>query len=261
MIKNNFVRIFCKLIIFCLFIILCVSGLIYASTSITTHDIKDYLDSAYTSVSDLATEWVFAAFSAAFSALLLFAIKKGIGPLLRVREWISKGENQIFMLSELKSPNIVTVLFHKKLRKENLSAAPTITHINVKTAHFFGINPEQANELKDENADDLMNRLEKFMDREDYIKFVGDQKRVQVEINRCVKNGDQCNVKATIPMIFNDSHPDLNYRNKSFFPVIAHEMTQKKFEYDYIYAIVLYVDVTGLKTKARVDIINDKLDS
>lgn len=244
--KDYLSKIFCLLIIF------------YSQQSVAVDcDIEEFIKAcdvkAFIKSITVNSEYLITAITAitALFGVLLTIIRIGIGPLAHLRSWISSGENPILRLSELKSPNIVTVLFHKKLRKENLSAVPVITHINAQTANFFGIDSERANELEDEDADSLINRLEKFMEPDDYINFVGDQKRVQVEINRCIKYREQCNVKATAPMIFNNSHPDLNYRNKAFFPVIAHEMTQEKFKYDHIYAIVLYIDVTDLKTKVR----------
>ena len=86
--------------------------------------------------------------------------------------------------------------------------------------------------------------LREYMNKDDYDKFVDDQRRVQDMLKR-----DQY-VRANVPMRINETHPYPEFRNKEYFPVVAlsSERTQRKSHGQYL--TVLYLDLTALPATA-----------
>lgn len=88
-----------------------------------------------------------------------------------------------------------------------------LEEVSLHAARFFG---SMASEnIMSVSRQDLLVKLRAYMDEDDYLEFLKDQKRLFSDLDQGYP------LKARVPVIFNNEHPHLEYRGRAFLPVIV----------------------------------------
>lgn len=159
-------------------------------------------------------------------------------------EWpgIKKLKNRIFtdnmifeQLSRYHSYHAVTVVL--TIKKAGTVNAEIRASSN-KASRFYGYSDERE-PLTGHSTAELLSRLAQWMDPQDFKEFSEDQSRVFTDYN----NGGEAHAK--VPIKFNDKHPNDDFKNKAFLPIIVKFSGSKKVkdEREEELITVLYLDV------------------
>jgi hypothetical protein len=86
--------------------------------------------------------------------------------------------------------------------------------VSTEANRLFGYGPN-SKELHHKELEDLTNRIQQWMNEDDYKRFTEDQKK------NSLAYADGSLVFAQVPITFNSTHPDPNFRNKHYLPFIV----------------------------------------
>jgi hypothetical protein len=136
-------------------------------------------------------------------------------------------------LDTLQSQNVVTVV----LSRGGTADKPAIKVASGEAARFYGYAADKAERLKGKTLEDLLEILRRYMDPDDYDRFMQDQERVGKDYAMYGR------AWARVPIKFNNRHPDDGFRNREYYPIISHSIVEKGAEADEHYVHVLYVNL------------------
>lgn len=149
------------------------------------------------------------------------AFKFDVPGMTALKQLIISEKDAALRLGSLRSTHIVTVIFQKARQGEKKEPA-TLRHMNTAAVNFFGYDEGSEKRLLGKTGIELMDILRKYINPDDFARFQDDQLRVQELIQQ------RRHAQAGVPMIINHTHPFEQFRNKKFFPIIAHISEDKK---------------------------------
>ena len=100
------------------------------------------------------------------------------------------------------------------VKRDGQLQSVTLRSASHKANLFFGM-ADSTKDLLNRDGNYLLGRLRKFMKPEDYQAFAEDQKQVFQQYSQGQID------HAEVPVVFNDSHPNREYRGHKFLPMIV----------------------------------------
>jgi len=167
------------------------------------------------------------------SCLVIYVDEATVTP---ARGPISLGER--VSLDSLRSENVVTVVLATRRGGKPESAKIKVGSIDA--ARFYGFGSYGLDRLKGKTLTDLLAIVEKYMEPADFRAFVDDQVRVATEYQ------ERGGAWASVPIRFNQSHPEREFRGRTFYPIISHSILESRGEEQEDYIHVLYVDTANV---------------
>ena len=137
-------------------------------------------------------------------------------------------------VGSLTSPFIVTLVLSRTVGDQ--VKEPVIEGASIRAARFYGYADAGRSSLKGKSLQELLDRLELFMDPKDFLEFKRDQKEVAIRF----QNGGW--PVADVPLRFNGDHPENEFQNAVFFPVLSHALDYETDKELKQYLTVIYID-------------------
>ncbi len=136
--------------------------------------------------------------------------------------------------------SVVEVRFSKNREFEDPQAPATVVDFDEDFSRLYGYaGKKTAQQDIPLTLDRLLERIERFSDTDDWNKFLQEQKQLTETVII-----DKGFARATVPIRFNSSHTDSQFKCKSFLPCVAAQVTDGNFDGPHrMYLLIAYIEI------------------